>query len=223
MYNPVINPTLTKAKYTKIYNECVDEAVMEPFVDVLDEEYESIVNPDNKLEPLGYHCLFDEILEKYRYYEICNYDDNDVSVFTQLMLDIFHEWKHYFIQLALNYYKEYDYAVGNRKRVMRSDKTTGNRDSSSANVTSDSNKTYDLPHKEVNDTTSKGYMTDRNDNDSTSENASNVQTEGTFDSEVETIYDNEFLDLKRKYINQIRNVNDEFADKFSECFIHIFG
>ena len=43
-----------------------------------------------------------------------------------------------------------------------------------------------------------------------------------YESDVVTTYDNEFLDLKRKYLNQIRNIYHEFALKFSDCFIHVF-
>lgn len=220
MYNPNINPELTVAKFTKLFKDIQDNTILGTFYECLKEEYEDVLSSLEVNTGAGYEPLQNELLEKYRYYEIC---DNEVAVFVQCLWDIFHEYKHEFIQLATNYYKEYNYEVGNRKRTIRRDTSEGNRDSTSVNVSSNIDKKYDLPHKSVSDTEAKGYMTERNDISNTDENASNVQTNSSLDSNVETIYDNEFLDLKRQYLNQIRNVNDEFADKFSDCFIHIFG
>ena len=223
MYNPVINPSITEAKFTKLFKDMlIDHPAIK--ISILEgdwvAEYDNIINPNGVLNSIGYKTLGEELTERFRYYEVC---DEDATVFSQLIQDVFEEYKHYYIQLGINYYKEYDYATGNRRRTIRRDKSTGNRDSSSANMNNSSDKTYDLPHKEVSDTTAKGYMTDRTDREDNTETASNVQTEGSFDSDIEMIYDNEFLDLKKQYLNQIRNINDEFVNKFDECFLHIFG
>lgn len=220
MYNPNIDPKINEAKFTKLFNDIQTNPALLAFYSIIQEDYEDVLSSYEINMSEGYENLKQEILEKYRYYEIC---DSDISVFVQCMNDVFHQYKHEYIQLARNYYKEYNYEVGNRKRTIRKDTSESNRDSSSANVNTVSDKRYDLPHKQVSDTEAKGYMTERSDTDNKDENASNVQSQASLDSNVETIYDNEFLDLKRKYLNQIRNINDEFADKFSDCFIHIFG
>ena len=220
MYNPNICPEINKAKYTKLFKDIQDSIILHTFYECIKEEYEDVLTSLEVKTGAGYEPLVNELLEKYRYYEIC---DNEIAVFVQCMWDIFHEYKHEFLQLATNYYKEYNYEVGNKKRTLRRDSTVSNRDSSSTNTNNIVDKRYDLPHKQVEDTEAKGYMTERGDTNNVDENEANIQTQSALDSSVETIYDNEFLDLKRKYLNQIRNINDEFADKFSECFIHIFG
>ena len=234
MYNPVINPSLLEANYTTLFRDIIlnNTSVMTLLTNRFNRDYEQIIN----INADGYHSLLDEIEEKYKYYEINTENPLD---WLSCMFDVFEEHVHYFIQLAQNYYKEYDYAVGNRKRVSRTDVSSRSRDASLAEgsnveneiLSSDTNKSYDLPHKEVSDTEAKGYMTDRKDNDSNSksnenrsrESESNEKEDNNFTSSVETIYDNEFLDLKRKYLQQIRNINDEFASKFEDCFLHIFS
>ena len=41
-------------------------------------------------------------------------------------------------------------------------------------------------------------------------------------SDTTTEFNNEFIDLKNKYMNQIRNVYREFAMKFKECFYQVY-
>ena len=141
MYNPNINPELSVAKFTKLFKDIQDNTILGAFYECLQEEYEDVLVSLEVNTGSGYESLQNELLEKYRYYEIC---DNEVAVFVQCLWDIFHEYKHEFIQLATNYYKEYNYEVGNRKRTIRRDISEGNRDSTSANTSSNIDKKYDI-------------------------------------------------------------------------------
>ena len=105
MYNPNINPELTVAKFTKLFKDIQDNTILGTFYECLKEEYEDVLSSLEVNTGAGYEPLQNELLEKYRYYEIC---DNEVAVFVQCLWDIFHEYKHEFIQLATNYYKEYN-------------------------------------------------------------------------------------------------------------------
>lgn len=106
---------------------------------------------------------------------------------------------------------------------------------------------YDLPNKVVTPLTNDGYatgktkdsgsnsststgdntVTDTGDNTVTNTGDNTITDEGetsvSYTSTITHTYNNEFLDLKKKYMEQIRNVYREFSEKFSDCFIHLFS
>ena len=162
--------------------------------------------------------LFEMVLSKFGFYEIITGNTNDLYT---LFSEIYEENYEYYHELLVNYKKEYDYAIGNRRTVKRHDVGSNNKGGSRTNSYDDTSKEYDLPNRSIN--SGDGNLTSKNESnggtsDEYTENGNNV-----YDSEVTNVYDNEFLDLKRKYLSQIRNVYSEFANKFSECFIHMYN
>lgn len=201
-----LTPSITTAKYTKLLNDISIETYnnIQELLSQFDE-----FNPSEDSV-----SLFEMFINKYRYYEI---NDIDEDVFGECVNDVYHEYFPYYKELAINYNKQYDYALGNKRTVITAGSSSNTVDTTDNNST----KNYDLPHKQVSEgaTTTSGYMTDRRDNENT------INQEGSTQNESSTTYeyDNEFLDLKRKYLAQIRNLNSEFVSRFSDCFIHIFG
>ena len=166
----------------------------------------------------GTDKLFEMVLSKYALYEIVL---GDVFVLYDMFNDIYNEHSQYYKELLENYNKAYDYAIGNKRRTIRHDHSSNEKDSNRNASSTDINDEYDLPNKKVN--TPEGYLTGRNKSNISDNSNYSEAGENDYDSEVSVIYDNEFLDLKRKYLAQIRNVYSEFAEKFNECFIKVFN
>lgn len=166
----------------------------------------------------GSNKLFDMVLSKYALYEIVV---GDVFVLYDMFNDIYNEYSQYYKELLENYNKAYDYALGNKRRTIRHDHSSNEKDGNRNSSSTDINDEYDLPNKQVNNP--EGYLTGRNKNNISDNGSYSEANENDYDSEVSVIYDNEFLDLKRKYLAQIRNVYSEFAEKFNECFIKVFN
>lgn len=206
MLRESLTPSITMAKYTKLLKD-VSTTVLGNISDIF-ATFDAI-NTNN-----AGVTLYNMFMNKYRYYEI---NDIDEDTFYQIVIDTFYEYFPYYKELAINYNKEYDYALGNKRSVTHNETTNTVSNTTDNNVS----KNYDLPHKQVSEsgTTTSGYMTDRRDNENT------IAQTGVNQNAVETTYsyDNEFLDLKRKYLAQIRNLNSDYVNKFSDCFIHIFG
>lgn len=201
----IINPKLTEAKYTKLLKDIDDE-----FIDQIQDSFNEFDEDDK---------LLDMFLRKYRYYEIC---DKEESVFVQCVRDVFYEYLDYYTELLTNYNKEYDYALGNKKTMTRTDTTESNKNGTVAAENDNVHREYDLPNKVVDASSEDGYLTAKDTNKGSSSASTEENNSSEYGSSIETVYHDEFLDLKRKYLNQIRNVYEEFADKFKDCFLHIY-
>ena len=118
-------------------------------------------------------------------------------------------YKKYYAELLTNYTKQYDYALGNKKKTTVSGTTIGHNSSTDTSL----DTKYSLPNKIASNEfpTSKdsGSATVTGDN-----NGSNAETS-------ETTYDDEFLQLKKQYMEQIRDLYIEFANRFNDCFLHL--
>ena len=118
----IINPQLNKAKYTTLLKD-IDTEVLDRIADVMGD-----FNTENE--------LFDMFMSKYRYYEIC---DKDEEVFLQCVTDVYNEHVQYYTELMTNYTKEYDYATGNKKTMSRTDTTESNKNGT---VDAENNSTH---------------------------------------------------------------------------------
>ena len=121
---------------------------------------------------------------------------------------------------------------------------TGNvTDSGSANVTDEDKSIHvDLPNKQINPNNIYDYPSDGNKRNGTS-NTTTSNTRGTTESEqgtsnvtndrstanegtsdsTNTYTDyTKFYEMKERAMKSIRNLYKDFAEKFSDCFIHIF-
>ena len=175
-------------------------------------EYDSQTHSSIKLEDVFYG--------KWNYYEIC---DSDEEIFVSCLTDILNVNKAEWHELLVNYNKEYNYATGNKRTMARHDVSESDMEGSSDDTSDSVTKDYSLPNKQVSVDLDDGYATGASKEHSTLGNERETHRESTYDSTIVHTYDNEFLDLKRKYMNQIRNLFEEFADKFSDCFYHVFS
>ena len=169
------------------------------------------------------------ILDKYALYDINiatkginkSYGFDEIKEFIDDMKRILTLKAPYYAELITNYTKAYDYATGNKRRTVREDTWNREGEKSSNGSTNGEHTAYELPNKVVSQqykSTPSSIDTDTGSSSNTEEDSST--TTGT--SETTVTYDNEFLDLKRKYLAQIRNVYEDYADELKECFYLIF-
>ena len=207
-------PKLSVANYTKLLKDISTETKGD--ISDLLTEFEFVYDTENNLA-LTLEQVF---YGKWNFYEIC---DSDENVFYQCLSDIVDVYKAEWHELLDNYSKAYDYATGNKRTMARHDQSesdmTGSSDDTSDSVT----REYALPNKQVSNDLDDGYATGASKEHAELGNEKETHRESTYDSTIVHTYDNEFLDLKRKYMAQIRNLLEEFADKFSDCFYHLFS
>lgn len=143
------------------------------------------------------------------------------KVFEIMFTDTFKQWKDYYEERITAYEKQYDYTEGNKRRTIKSS-TINTEGSQDGNGSSNSKNTeIELPNKQVTQSY-EGYPNAITKDENSDEQHREYENETTLDDEVTTIFDDEFLDLKRKYMEQLRNIYLEFAKKFKECFILIY-
>ena len=163
--------------------------------------------------------LIIDIKARFADYEMVEEDEDTLFNYFR---DIFEEHYSYYANLLYNYRKDYDYATGNKRIVTRSDNINiqGQRD---IEGNDDSKHTdYELPNKVVDEdyeSTPSAISKDK----STSKTSNTYNNDTSHSSSVETEYKNEFIDLKNKYLAQIRDVFREFANKFGLCFQLVYG
>lgn len=149
------------------------------------------------------------------------YDVVDVDNMFAYFNHIFQEYRDYYIEILDNYEKQYDYALNNKHTVTKTDNLvmTG---SSNINTSTDSKDTdIQLPNKVV-PTTYEGTPSAITKGENNGRQDKNYDNNTTKSSSYITEYNNEFIDLKNKYLNHIRNVYREFAKHFIECFYRTY-
>lgn len=162
--------------------------------------------------------LYDTFMSMYYFYEI---NDKDEDVFIKCVSDVYDEHKVYFKELLATYNKQYDISTGNKRITTRADTSDSNREDNTNLTTSAQTTHYDLPNKQV--SSPDGYVDDINKDNGQTSSTSSIDSSNTYNSTVTTSFDNQFLDLKKQYINQLRNVYHEFAERFSDCFLKIYS
>lgn len=133
------------------------------------------------------------------FYEISGESYGEETMFIQ---QVYNQHKSYFRELLDNYKKQFDYEDGIKKVTEFT--RSGSTDNNSVSV--------DLPNKKIDaediykypDTGDKGH------------------TESESGGETTVTDYGAFLELKRAYLDQIRNVFEEFAYRFSDCFLHLY-
>lgn len=117
-----------------------------------------------------------------------------IGEFKMFMIDTFNEHKQYYEEMLTAYEKEFDYSDATKRTVT----TSG----------SDKDIHVDLPNKQIDTDDIYKYPNDGNKREVSS---TNEVEDGAL-----------FLRAKREYLRQVRNLYNEFAYKFKDCFIHIF-
>lgn len=162
--------------------------------------------------------LINAVIAMYNVYEIGSETED---LFKLNFADVFALWKDYYEEKITAYEKAYDYSTGNRRTYSRENTidTSGEKDSSDS---SDNKHTeIELPNKKV-DTSYEGYPNDISKDDSSSEGHTDYTSKTEMLDLSTTTYHDEFIDLKNKYIKQIKSMYNEFASKFKECFMLIY-
>lgn len=203
-------PKLTEANYTKLYRD-LNIFIKTQIRTLLDRNFLAT----DFTERMSH--VFEA---KYNFYELCT--DND-QIFVECVTNVYTEYINYYKELYDNYKKQYDYALGNKRTMARHDVSHSERDITTSTSDSGTRKDYDLPNKVVDPTSEDGYLTGKSVNSGEGTSRDAGSKDSTYDSTIINTYDNEFLDLKKKYLAQIRNLYEEFAEKFSDCFLHLFS
>ncbi|MBO7691254.1 MAG: hypothetical protein J6T10_01305 [Methanobrevibacter sp.] len=150
------------------------------------------------------------------YYEIGDKDE-----MFNFLYDTFNEYYKYYYDVITNYEKEYDYALNNKRKVSRVDNLNIGGSVNTKDSRAGSNTEYQLPNKVIDESyrSTPSNIVDTKDN---SNQDKEFNTDTVRQSDTTTEFNNEFIDLKNKYMNQIRNVYREFAMKFKECFYQVY-
>ena len=196
---------LTKAKYTKLFND---------------------ISPENKEVLIGLFAGFgtafkleDHIYAKYRYYEICNENED---VFIQCMKDTYNEYVDYYTELLNIYLKTIDFDTILNKSSTRTDSSATQEAGTVSGSNDTTHKEYDLPNKVVDPTNENGYLTSK-DTTGVSTSGNTATSRNNSYSSTNLSKDNrDFIKLKVEYLNHIRDIYDDFADRFYDCFLHIY-
>lgn len=131
------------------------------------------------------------------------------DLFKQFFTDTFNQWKTYYIEILNSYYDEWKVKDGITRNVISRNDVNGSTD------TDDTNTFYDLPHKVTTEA--------ENFPDNTTKNKGKTTNSNTNEYSSTTTDNSNYLTQKARYINMIRNIYNEFASRFEDCFIHLFN
>ena len=210
---------MIEAKYTKLFN---DWAAIVPNPTIPYSTYAYILQQQvfnqSPFDNTKAQKLFSELISVFRYYEIGSDDDTE---FLQFLTDVFKEYSQYYYDIISNYEKEYDYALNNKRVITKNDKLNMVGNTNVVNENKDKQTEYQLPNKVIDDSY-RSTPSNIVDTDSKNNNDKNYTNDTSRDTVTTTEFNNEFIDLKNKYMNQIRNVYREFAMKFKDCFYQVY-
>lgn len=215
---------MIEAKYTMLYKDWLLVSYSTPLPHpvirinsiLLNQAFSEILGSSDMA-----NTLLTMIYSIFAYYEIGSDEENhkyDFSEFKDFMLNVCSEYADYYKEVIENYTKEYNYALNNKRVVTKQDalNISGNNTTSGTG----SNTDYELPNKVIPENQYRNTPTSINDTENSSSKTYQNATSRTSTNTTE--FNNEFIDLKNKYMNQIRNVYREFAMKFKDCFYQVY-
>lgn len=181
------------------------------------------IDADDLVDMLTHKYYYQDINVTPDYKELSDINKTAViNDYIAYMVQIAKSKAPYYNELIANYNKAYDYSINNKKVVSREDHYTRGGTTEVEGTNTGQHVDYDLPNKNVNPDTYRNNPSELSTDDVESSNTTTIDHTSDGTSDIVTTYNNEFLDLKRKYLNQIRNVYEEFADEFKECFYIIY-
>ena len=127
-------------------------------------------------------------------WDVYEISGENIGEFKLFLLDTFNLHKKYYEEMLDNYEKQFDFTTGLTRR--------------SGNTSVQKTINVELPNKSVDASDIYKYPDNADKNDFTNDSWS-------YDPAA-------FTKLKTQYMRQIRNLYNEFAMKFTDCFIHIF-
>lgn len=205
---PIMIPASdTTAKYTLLLKE-LSASLKQSLQDILDD----FDNTDS---------LYQHFYNMYRLNEIST-KENSGYEFVQQVEAVYNEHCDYYKELLAAYKKNVNLDDITKKLSNRTDTNTGTTVNSGSSSSDTTNKEYDLPNKSINPTDENGYLTGKSTN-SNSGSASNSENRmSTYTSANNSTDNRDYLRLKREYLSQIRDIYEEFAREFYDCFLHIY-
>ena len=148
---------------------------------------------------------------KWAIYEI---GGETIDEFQTFIENVFNEYKDYYEEMLRAYKTEINMLDGIKTNITFVD--TKNEETELHTEGDSENKQYGLPNK----TTSTDYMTSKDRvNTSGNEQYSGTTTRNNTINRSGGV---NVIELKREYMNLIRNLYSEFADKFQKCFITLY-
>lgn len=152
-------------------------------------------------------------------YNLYDIGGETIGLFKLMIENRFNLKKRYYQDLLNEYNKEIDYLDGYVENETLIDSSTDNGTSSSSSNTNDNDTIYDLPYKQ----TENMYATKKNtgDRNSTLQNTSeNTKSKNVTRNKKGSV---NVLEQKIKYLKYIRNIYEEFAKEFKDCFVLVYG
>ena len=137
-----------------------------------------------------------------------------IEEFKTYLTTTFNEYIEYYEEM-LNAYKTEINMLDGIKTSITYDETK-QQDTSLDNSGTSEDKTFGLPNK----TTSTDYLTERGTINNTARETFSDTT--TKNHSIQRTGGVNVIELKREYMNLIRNLYSEFADKFQKCFITLY-
>ena len=219
---------MIEAKYTMLYKDWLDhlnprelgQLIMVTNGVKLQTEFRTIIGDNDMADD-----LLAMLYNIFAFYEIGSDEESHnylSSEFKDFITTTCHEYAAYYKEVITNYRKEYDYALNNKRVMYKTDELNmvGNTKIDTQN--NGSSTDYQLPNKVVDEERYRSTPSSITDNDNKGSSDKKYDNNTTRISEHTTEFNNEFIDLKNKYMNQIRNVYREFAMKFKDCFYQIY-
>ena len=197
--------TNKEAKYTKLFKDISDESV------------HLITTLMNTFGTSGE--LYNHVVARFRYYEIC---DEDEDIFVQCISDTFTEYKEYYTQRLTAYNNDISFTDILKRISSRTDGSTSHEEGSASGTGSGTNKEYNLPNKLIDPQNENGYLSNKDTTDTSTSGSDERDRESEYTSETETKDNRDFISLKEQYLKHIRDIYEEFAEKFKDCFLHIY-
>lgn len=193
------------AKYTMRYIDFLKDANNQKWVD------DNIVLSTTERSSM----LKDAIRAMWGVWEI---GGETIGEFEEFMLETLNEHRHYYEQMLDGYDREYDYETG--LSDITTSATTSEADSTGTSTTAEKGIHVDLPNKQIDAEDIYKYPDSGDSNDTNTNTTDNTTSKTT--GEIKRTYNARYLDLKRAYLNQVRDLYREYAERFSECFVHLF-
>ena len=192
-------PNYPYARYTKTFLQFIDENPT--FLT-------DTINANTFGKQVYADDLIDCLKANFNFYEIGGETEDTFKTYFE---DSFNKWRKYYIEMLDAYTKVWDYTNGTKRKVTN---TSEGRSDTSGN---DGSTFYDLPHKELATNEFKKYPDNITENTNTSNNR--------YDNRNVSEYDDSrlYLDQKAQYMSMIRNISNEFCERFKECFIMLYN
>lgn len=211
--------TLTEAKYTKLlYTLETTHATIYNQLHSYFNGLESYVDQASETDVI----MWDMFLAEWAFYEI---NDDNPEIFFQCIRQVGESKKIEYRQKLKQYLALVhtpSFLAFAKRTHTRHDVTEGHEDNIISDSGSTDNKNYDLPNKVVSNTSADGYMTNRTLVADGNTHNDDINRNQDYQSEMETVNNENALFQYEKYVRNIRNIKLDFVKEFRDCFLHIF-